>query len=101
MYLKDMGVPELENYIDILQRASRVDGTKLYYAKRRLQLLKENPVPFVPISRPKRSPKRSQIPKISKPPQAKPCPENRAYILSGEMHDTIRAIEALERLRPK
>lgn len=72
------------------------NGTKIYYAEKRLQQLKDN---NGKKSRSKRSPRSPQPKKTVKAYNAKGSLEGRAYVLSRETQDLVQAIEALEGLR--
>lgn len=87
-------IEQLEAYIKHLKSLKRRDGTKIHYAQVRLERLRNGKEEFKPR-------KRAVSPRKKRPPvpQAKPCPENRAFVLAAEMHDLTRALIALERMR--
>lgn len=89
-------IRDLENHIERLKSHKKRNGTKIYYAERRLSELWENPRSD---SRSNRSPRSSQREKAVQPLPGKASPSNRAYVLSGEIHDLTRAMVALTELR--
>ncbi len=92
----DFEIREIETQIAAWKRRKHRPGTKIYYAEKRLSLLKEKGPPAL---RSKPSPRSSQIKKPGPPLRARPCAKNRAYVLSVEIYDLTQATVALERLR--
>lgn len=86
---------ELEFQIRAWQAWKNPPGTKIHYARLKIERLKKAPkkVPKAP------KPVKPKVKKDPPPPQAKPCPENRAFVLRQEVYDLTQAMVALERLR--
>lgn len=87
-------VSYLEEHIKKLKSRKKRNGTKIYYAEVQLARLKRTGRPERSLMRPSTKP--TTMPHR---PQAKPCPENRAFVLHREIYDLTQAMVALEKLR--